>query len=137
MTPLVAHWDRIAEAFLSPLRLQPLFAHLFSLGSFGLKALQSASGLAESRFKGETARAMFAGMCAHSMLPFERATSAAAGLVMGTLGHAIGWPFPRGGSQQIVDAMAAYLRSLGGEIVTGVEVKSLVVMIWLRYVQPG
>lgn len=125
MTPLVAHWDRIAEAFLSPLRLQPLFAHPFSLASFGLKALQSASGLAESQFKGEAARAMFAGMCGHSMLPFERATSAAAGLVLGTLGHAIGWPLPRGGSQQIMNAMAAYLRSLGGEIVTGVEVKSL------------
>ncbi|HEY6408196.1 MAG TPA: NAD(P)/FAD-dependent oxidoreductase, partial [Ktedonobacteraceae bacterium] len=67
---------------------------------------------------------MFAGISGHSMLPFERATSAAAGLVLGTLGHAIGWPLPRGGSQQIVNAMAAYLRSLGGEIVTGVEVKS-------------
>jgi phytoene dehydrogenase-like protein len=32
---------------------------------------------------------------------------------------------PRGGSQKIVDAMAAYLRLLGGEIVTGVEVKSI------------
>src|SRR6266849_5484234 len=53
MAPLVAHWDRIAEAFLGPLRLQPLFAHPFSLASFGLKALRSASGLAESRFKGE------------------------------------------------------------------------------------
>jgi phytoene dehydrogenase-like protein len=124
MTPLVARWDRIADAFLGPLRPQPLFAHPFSLASFGLRAIRSASGLAESRFNGEAARAMFAGMCGHSMLPFERATSAAAGLVLGTLGHAIGWPLPRGGSQQIVNAMAAYLRSLGGEIVTGVEVKS-------------
>src|SRR6202011_2588827 len=128
MAPLVARWDRIAEAFLGPLRLQPLFAHPFSLASFGLKALRSASSLAESRFQGEAARAMFAGMCGHSMLPFDRATSAAAGLVLGTLGHAIGWPLPRGGSQQIVNAMAAYLRSLGGEIVTGVEVKSLAML---------
>jgi len=128
MTPLVAHWDRIAEAFLGPLRLQPLLSHPFMLASFGFKAIRSARGLAESQFKGEHARAIFAGMCGHSMLTFERATSAAAGLVLGTLGHAIGWPLPRGGSQQIVNAMAAYLRSLGGEIVTGVEIKSLAML---------
>ncbi len=125
MTPFVTHWERIADAFLGPLRPQPLFSHPFSLASFGLKALRTASSFAESQFQGEAARAMFAGMCGHSMLPFDRATSAAAGLVLGTLGHAIGWPLPRGGSQQIVNAMADYLRSLGGEIVTGVEIKSL------------
>lgn len=125
MEPLAAHWERIIDAFCGPLRPQPLVARPFSLGSFGLKAIRSASGLVESRFQGDTARAMFAGMCGHSMLPLNRATSAAAGLIMGMLGHAVGWPLPRGGSQQIVDAMAAYLRSLDGEIVTGAEVKSL------------
>src|SRR5215467_734819 len=34
MNPLVAHWDRLAEAFLGPLRLRPLFAHPFLLASF-------------------------------------------------------------------------------------------------------
>jgi phytoene dehydrogenase-like protein len=125
MTPLVTRWERITAAFLGPLRPKPLLAHPFSLASFGLKALRSIDGLAESRFEGEEARAMFAGMSAHSMLPFDRATGAAAGLLMGMLGHAVGWPLARGGSQRIVDAMAAYLRSLGGEIVTGLEVKSL------------
>lgn len=125
MAPIVAHWDRIAEAFLGPLRLQPLVAHPFSLASFGLKALRSAHGFIERQFEGEEARAMFAGLCGHSMLPFNRAASAAAGLALGALGHAIGWPLPRGGSQQIANAMGAYFRSLGGEIVTGVEVTSL------------
>ena len=41
------------------------------------------------------------------------------------LGHAVGWPVARGGSQAIADAMAAHLRSLGGEIETGREVRSL------------
>ncbi len=125
MTPFVAHWNRIADAFLGPLRLPPLFAHPFELASFGFKAIRPASALAKSLFKEEHARAIFAGMCGHSMLPFDRPTSAAAGLVLGGLGHAIGWPLPRGGSQNIMDAMAAYLRTLGGEIVTGAEVKSL------------
>jgi phytoene dehydrogenase-like protein len=39
--------------------------------------------------------------------------------------HAVGWPIPRGGSQRIADALAAYLRSLGGEIVTGWRVETL------------
>jgi phytoene dehydrogenase-like protein len=41
------------------------------------------------------------------------------------LGHAIGWPLPRGGSQRIADALAAHLRTLGGEIRTGFRVGHL------------
>src|SRR5260221_8665322 len=59
------------------------------------------------------------------MLPLEQPPSAGFGLVEGILGHVVGWPIPRGGSQKIADALAAYLRSLGGEIITGVEAKSL------------
>ena len=124
MAPLVADWDVIADAFLGPLRLRPLL-HPFALTPFGLKAIRSASGLASSLFQEERARALFAGMCGHSMLPLEKMPSAAFGLVLGALGHGVGWPLPRGGSQQIVNALASYLRSLGGEIITGVEVKSL------------
>ncbi|MDQ4083531.1 MAG: NAD(P)/FAD-dependent oxidoreductase, partial [Actinomycetota bacterium] len=58
-------------------------------------------------------------------LPLEKRPSAMFGLLMGTLGHAFGWPFPKGGAQGIADALASYLRSLGGEIFTGVRVKSV------------
>jgi phytoene dehydrogenase-like protein len=64
-------------------------------------------------------------MGAHAMLPLEQPVSAAIALVLGTVAHVIGWPFPKGGSQAFVDALAEYLQSLGGEIVTGVEVKAL------------
>ena len=95
------------------------------MARFAVSALQPARMLAERTFHGERARALFGGMAAHAMLPLERPVSAAIALVLGTLGHLIGWPFPKGGSQAFVDALAAHLRSLGGEIVTGVEVKSL------------
>jgi len=62
---------------------------------------------------------------AHSILRLEQSPSAGAGLVLSILAHAVGWPMPRGGSQQIVDAMASHLLSLGGEIVTDTEIKSL------------
>lgn len=125
IAPLVAHWDTIAEAFLGPLRPVTMIRHPFALAGFGLAAIRSARSLAEAWFKGKHARALFAGLSAHSMLPLEQAPSAAFGLMLGLSGHVGGWPFPRGGSQHIVDAMADYLRSLGGKIVTGVDVQSL------------
>ncbi|HUF79362.1 MAG TPA: NAD(P)/FAD-dependent oxidoreductase, partial [Thermoanaerobaculia bacterium] len=85
----------------------------------------SAAGLARARFRGERARALFAGLAGHSMLPLERAASAGVALVLAAAGHAVGWPMPRGGSQAIADALAAHLRSLGGEIETGRWVGSL------------
>jgi phytoene dehydrogenase-like protein len=126
--PLTEHWDGLARGILGPLRPGFQLTHpLISLhmARFALSALQPARRLAERTFCGERARALFAGMAAHAMLPLEQPVTAAIALVLGTLGHLIGWPFPKGGSQAIVDAQTAYLRSLGGEIVTGVEVTAL------------
>lgn len=122
--PLVEHWDLLAEAFLGPLRVKPLL-HPFALVPFALRALSSTTGLAHFLFKETRARAIYAGVSAHSMLPLERPVTASFGLMLMVVGHVMGWPLPRGGSQAIVEAMAAYLRSLGGEIVTETEVKSL------------
>jgi phytoene dehydrogenase-like protein len=122
MKPFVADWDQLKTELLRPLRFP---RRPFSLARFGLCALRSARGLAESRFKGERARALFAGIAAHSMLPLDQLASAAVGLVLGIVGHAVGWPVPRGGSQSIARALASYLRSLGGEIVTGAPVSSI------------
>src|SRR5690606_6765419 len=66
-----------------------------------------------------------AGLAAHITLPLEWGTTAAYGLMLGLLGHAVGWPLARGGSQAIADALAMHLRSLGGVIETGVHVKSM------------
>ena len=73
-------------------------------------------GVAERTFSTRRGRALFAGNAAHSMLPLERRPSAGFALALLTLGHAVGWPFPRGGSQALADALAARLRELGGEI---------------------
>src|SRR5205085_765404 len=51
--------------------------------------------------------------------------SGAVALVLGAVAHAKGWPFPRGGSQRIADALASILRSLGGEIITAAPVASI------------
>ena len=124
MTPLVHNWDKIKGFIRAPLRPQSVL-HPFARANFGLKAIRSARGLTESLFRGEQARALFAGMSAHSMMSLEQPSSAAAGLLLAIPGHTVGWPIPHGGSQKIVDALAAYFLSLGGEIITDVEVKSI------------
>jgi phytoene dehydrogenase-like protein len=120
--PLVRDGDPLLEDVLAPPHLP---AHPLALGRFGARAVLSATALARLSFRGARARGLFAGLAAHSMLSLDRPPSAAFGLVLGLLGHAVGWPFPCGGSQTIADALAAYLRSLGGELETGRRVESL------------
>jgi phytoene dehydrogenase-like protein len=122
MEPIVRDFDRIIDSLLGPPRLP---RHPLALARFGLRALRSARGLAEDLFEGEKARGLFAGNAAHSFLPMEQAPSAAFGLVLSTVGHAAGWPFPKGGSQKIADALVSYLRSLGGEVYAGTRVRSV------------
>jgi phytoene dehydrogenase-like protein len=122
MEPLVADWDRLETDVLRPLRWPH---HPLALARFSLRALQPAATLATKRFRGERARALFAGLAAHSMLPLEQRPSAAFGLTLGITAHALGWPIPYGGAQKITDALASYLRSLGGTIMTETQVESL------------
>jgi len=110
---------KIASYFVGSPRL---IRHPISLGASALRAVRPARSLAESIFEGEKARGLFAGNGAHSFLPLEKPPSALFGLVLGTLGHAFGWPFPKGGSQRIADALTSCLISLGGEVYTGVRV---------------
>ena len=76
-------------------------------------------------FRHEPARALFAGIAAHSFLPLEALVSSAFALVLGTAGHSVGWPIPRGGSQNIANALAAYLRERGGKIETNRRIGNL------------
>lgn len=121
MEPIADNWETLTADFLGPLRFPK---HPFNLARFGLKALQPAS-LFQKRFKKERAKALFAGLAAHSILPLDAVATSAIGLVLGAAGHAVGWPLPKGGSQSIADAMAGYFKSLGGEIETGTEITSL------------
>jgi phytoene dehydrogenase-like protein len=115
MEPFAAAWAELRRDLMAPLLGVP--THPFLMARFGLAALRSARGLAESRFRGVRARALFAGIAAHSFLPLEAPASAAIGVALAVAGHGSGWPIPRGGSQKIADALAGYFRSLGGEIV--------------------
>jgi phytoene dehydrogenase-like protein len=123
MKPIVRDWQGLVTEFLQPVLHLP--RHPLALARFGIPALCPATFLANTLFKHEPARALFAGIAAHSFLSLEAPISSAFALVLGTAGHAVGWPIPRGGSQNIADALAAHLSDLGGRIETSHRVENL------------
>ena len=122
MAPLIERWPQIDDAVLGPLRWP---RHPLALARFGLVAIQSAARLARRTFSGDAALSLFAGIAAHGMLPLTRRPTGAIGLVLSLMAHIAGWSMPKGGAQSLSNALAVYLRSLGGEIVTGVTVSSI------------
>lgn len=123
LEPLAAGWSGLRHDVLG--RQPRLPRHPFLMARFGLNALRAARAVAESAFRGLRARSLFAGVAAHSVLPLETRPSAAFGLILAAAGHAVGWPIPKGGSQRISDALAAYFLSLGGQIRTESRVEAL------------
>ena len=111
----------------APLLLGPvtcLARHPAKAARFAATALRGATAVAGT-LTSEHARTAFLGAAAHSTLPLDRKGSAGYGLTLLAFAHTNGWPFPRGGSQTLADALADRLRSLGGKIETGREVTSL------------
>ncbi|WP_334269011.1 phytoene desaturase family protein [Edaphobacter sp. HDX4] len=121
--PLADHFAELVADLLGPVQHIP--QHPLLLARFGLSALLPAASLARLHFTGVRARALFAGMAAHSVLSLETPTSAAVGLVLMAAGHACGWPIVSGGAQMLTDALAHHFESLGGRIETCSEVVQL------------
>jgi phytoene dehydrogenase-like protein len=121
MAPVVADWPKLESTILGG--FTPL-SHPFALARYGFRALRSLAGLAGS-FRGEAARGLLAGAAAHSMLPLDQPLTAGMAMTLGGLAHIAGWPIPRGGAGSLSNALAALLRSLGGEIRTSCPVGSV------------
>ena len=122
MAPFAADAAELFDEILRPIRILP--RHPFVLTRFGLTGIRSALSIAK-RFRRDAARALFGGCAAHSFLPLDATGSASFGLVLAVAGHALGWPCARGGSVAIINALAGYLRSLGGTIRTSTPVRSM------------
>lgn len=122
MMPAVENWDKISPDFLGPLRFP---AHPFKLAQFGLKAVQPLNWLKKLYFKENQSKALLAGLAAHGMLPLDSWASSGIAMVLGTLAHKVGWPFPKGGAYNLAKALNQYFQSLGGEVQTGRRVGSV------------
>jgi phytoene dehydrogenase-like protein len=121
MQRLSTHSQSLFADALAPLRLP---RHPILMVQFGLLAIRSAQSLANAYFKQPPAKALIAGLAGHSVLPLEAPLSAAVAIMLGIAGHAVGWPVARSGSQSITNAMVAYLKSLGGEVIADCRVDS-------------
>ena len=121
--PLMGGFDETLIDLLAPLRWP---GNPLGMMQFGLRALPSAMEAARVWFSDEKARALLAGNAAHSLLPLDRLLATnAIGLMLMLAGHACGWPVAKGGSGRITDALAAYLRSMGGVIETGRRIRTM------------
>jgi phytoene dehydrogenase-like protein len=121
LRPFVARHQAFFDDVLRPLRVP---RHPWLMARFGLVGLRSCERLART-FDDAPARALLAGTCAHSFLPFDAPASASFGLVLAVAAQAVDWPCARGGSQRIVDALAARARAAGCDIQTDRPVRSL------------
>jgi phytoene dehydrogenase-like protein len=114
--PLAAAGTGLADGILAPFDLPP--RHPLALARFGARGAWPATVLARAALRGDRARALLAGLAAHSMLDLHRPITAGYGLFLGALAHSVGWPVAVGGSASLADALVARLRELGGEVVT-------------------
>jgi phytoene dehydrogenase-like protein len=120
--PVVDGWSHIAPHALGPVLRLP--RHPIAMARFGSRALLPATATAR-RFDADEAAALFAGCAAHAFLPLERPLTSSFGVMLAASAHVAGWPFVRGGSQALADALAADLIELGGTIEVGRRVGAL------------
>ncbi|WP_128981421.1 phytoene desaturase family protein [Streptomyces roseicoloratus] len=123
VAPFLGRWDSLVADFMQ-LPLTALPRDPVTLARFGLAGLPPSTWLMR-RFRDEKARGLFAGLVGHVIAPLGGIATGAVGLVFALAAHTGGWPLPRGGSQSISDALAAYLKELGGAVHTDFEVKRL------------
>jgi phytoene dehydrogenase-like protein len=115
MGTIVRGWDDLMPDLLAPFHVPLAPRRTLAMARFGLLALRSATSVAR-RFRGDRARALFAGAAAHSQIGLTEPISAAAGLVMMATAHADGWPLPAGGAERIAESLVTELTALGGTI---------------------
>ena len=121
MTPLTDAGLDLVDDLLSPLSLP---RHPIHLARYGVAGLQPATTYAR-HFDDDTVGGLFAGLAAHAMLPLRAPITTGYGLMLGLLGHLVGWPLARGGSQRISDALVSLLTAEGGSIECDHPVTSL------------
>jgi len=119
--PVVKNWPLIRNDILGPLRFPE---HPVLMAKFGWQGLRSAVHFSK-KFSSGKAKALFAGMAAHSIQPLSNMATSAFGLVLMATAHHKGWPMAKGGSASIANALASFFISLGGKIETSFNVESI------------
>lgn len=114
MEPLLRRLDGVldfTQASLVRMPKDPL-----AVLSYGLRTLAQGTPAWNIGFKGDVAPAMLTGVGAHAIGRLPSLSTSGAGLLLGVLAHAQGWPVPKGGTQAIADAMADDFTAHGGRV---------------------
>ncbi len=72
------------------------------------------------------ATSLLAGCALHSDVALDDVGSAGIGWLLAMLGHARGWPVPKGGAQSLTDALVSRLARRGGTVLCSTEVTEVV-----------
>ena len=120
-SPFVSRSTAFFEEILRPVRVP---RRPWMMARFARHALRASDTLVKG-FRGDAAQALFGGCAAHSFLSLDAPGSASFGMALAIAAHAIDWPVARGGSQAIVDALAAHARQLGCTIHVDHPVRSM------------
>ncbi len=132
---LVEQWDRIGDhivrALLTP--FPPIRAGLGALTQlprvggmdFVRMMLTPVTDVGRNRFGGEAPRILLAGNAGHADIPLDASGSGVMGILLTMLGQTVGFPVPEGGAGRLTQALAARLRSKGGEIRCSSEVMGI------------
>ncbi|WP_091034886.1 phytoene desaturase family protein [Microbacterium oxydans] len=123
LRPLSTHIEGVTDFTGNQLLRIP--ADPVTAARYAIRMLDQGTPLARTAFRTEEAAALMSGVVAHANSPQPTLAGAAAGLLLAALAHAGGWPYPRGGSQTIADALVADLEAHGGTVETGARVNDL------------
>ncbi len=85
----------------------------------------STVGLGHRLFGHEGSRAWLYGAATHGDTPPRSPGGAIAAFYLNLLGHAVGWPSPKGGAGNLAAALVGYFQSLGGEVRTNARVERI------------
>ncbi|BCW21116.1 phytoene dehydrogenase [Arthrobacter sp. NtRootA9] len=123
LAPLVARIDGIMDFTQNQLLRIP--RDPLAAAIFGLRTAEQGTPLWNLRFREDKAPALLAGVASHPISHQPSLAAAGAGLMLSALGHAQGWPIPRGGSMAIAESLAQDIRAHGGTIHTSTPVDRL------------
>jgi phytoene dehydrogenase-like protein len=127
-TPFLDSWDALRATMLAGFPpvggSLKLLASAGPLGtaSFARLLPETTVGLGRRVFDGGAARAWLYGSAMHGDTPPDKPGGAIAAAYLNWMGHAVGWPSPRGGASGLSGALVSYLESLGGVVRCGARV---------------
>jgi phytoene dehydrogenase-like protein len=87
--------------------------------------LASSATLGLELFGDERPAAWLSGTVTHGDITPGSSGGAAFAVLLALLGHAVGWPYPRGGAGRLTAALVERLRELGGELRCGAPVAAI------------